>query len=172
MNLRREILNEHSKVQTLKIAGWVGNDKKRFNELMKLFLHDEYRVVQRSAYPISIISERHPELAEANIHLMIIRLYDKDTHVAVRRNVIRILQFITIPKKLHAKVLNFCMQYLSDPNETVAVRCFSMTVLAKLAAEYPEIKNELILTIEKYFKNPTAGMRVRIRRILKELNSV
>src|SRR5262245_37174358 len=158
MNLREEILKEHSRRQALKITAWVGRDKKRFHELVDLFLHDEYRVVQRGAYPLSMIAEKQPELAEANAHLLVKRLNDKDTHVAVRRNVIRILQFIKIPKKLHAEVMNFCMQYLTDPNETVAVRCFSMTVLGRLAEQYPEIKNEVELAIHAAMKNPTAGM--------------
>jgi len=171
MDLRDEILKEHSRKQAQKIADWVGNDKKRFSKLIDLFLHDEYRVVQRSAYPISIISDKHPELAEANIGLMVKRLYDKDTHVAVRRNVIRILQFIEIPKNLHAKVLNFCMQYLQDPNEPIAVRCFSMTVLARLSKQYPALNNEIVQVINSSVKNPTSGMKVRIRRVLKELMS-
>jgi hypothetical protein len=45
-NLKEEILKEHSKKQTLKIAKWVGNNKKRLDELLNLFLFDQYRVVQ------------------------------------------------------------------------------------------------------------------------------
>jgi hypothetical protein len=172
MNLREEILKEHSRRQALKIAGWIGKNKKRFRRLVELFLHDQYRVVQRSAYPLSLVADKYPELAEENVHLLVNRLYDSDTHVAVRRNVVRILQFIRIPKKLHAKVMNFCIQYLSDPNETVAVRCFSMTVLARLAEQYPEIKNEVELAIHGAMKTPTAGMRVRAKRVLKQLEGL
>lgn len=53
MKLREEILKEHSKVQCNKIVQWVGADQKRFDELFGLFLHDEYRVVQRAAWPVS-----------------------------------------------------------------------------------------------------------------------
>jgi hypothetical protein len=68
--------------------------------------------------------------------------------------------------------MNFCIQYLSDPNETVAVRCFSMTVLARLAEQYPEIKNEVELAIHGAMKTPTAGMRVRAKRVLKQLEGL
>jgi hypothetical protein len=172
MNLREEILKEHSRRQALKIAGWIGKDKSRFKQLVDLFLHDEYRVVQRSTYPLSMVADRYPVLAEENAPLLVKRLYDKDTHVAVRRNVVRILQFIKIPKKLHAEVMNFCMQYLADPNETVAVRCFSMTVLGRLAEQYPEIKNEVEIAIQKAMKTPTAGMKVRAKRVLKQLEKL
>lgn len=169
MNLREEILKEHSRRQALKIAGWIGNDKKRFSRLIDIFLHDEYHVAQRSGYPLSMVAEKYPGLAEESIHLLVKRLYDEGTHPAVRRNVMRMLQFIPIPKKLHAKVLNFCFEYLSDPNETIAVRCFSMSVLGKLSKEYPEIKNEAELVIQGALKNSTAGLRARAKKVLKEL---
>jgi hypothetical protein len=172
MNLREEILKEHSRRQAEKIAGWIGNDKKRFNLLIDLFLHDEYRVVQRSGYPLSIVADKYPKLAEENIHLLVKRLYDEGTHPAVRRNVMRILQFVNIPKKLHAKVINFCFGYLSDPNETIAVRCFSITVLIKIVKIYPEMKNEAAIVIQQAVKGSTMGMKVRIKRAMKELENI
>ena len=48
MNLRSEILAEHSKAQTNKIIEWVGNSQQRFDELINLFLGDEYRITQRA----------------------------------------------------------------------------------------------------------------------------
>ena len=49
MNLRNEILKEHSKVQCNKIVQWVGDSEKRFEDLFNLFLNDVYRVNQRAA---------------------------------------------------------------------------------------------------------------------------
>jgi hypothetical protein len=49
MNLRQEILREHSKKQADKIVKWVGASQDRFDELVRLFLNSEYRVVQRAA---------------------------------------------------------------------------------------------------------------------------
>lgn len=172
MNLKEAILEEHSRRQSLKIARWIGNDKKRFSLLLDLFLHDEYRVVQRSAWIISYVAEKHPKLIEENIHALVNRLYDKDIHVAVKRNVIRVLQFIPVPKNLHAKVINLCFKYLSDPGETVAVRCFSMTVLLNMAKQYPEIKYELEAVIKSHLKDATGGLKVRARNILKDLKKI
>ena len=43
MNFREEILKEHSKKQTLKVANYVGADKKLFAEIMHLFFANEYQ---------------------------------------------------------------------------------------------------------------------------------
>jgi hypothetical protein len=49
MNPRETIPEEHSKKQCDKIVRYIGNDKKRFAELMKLFFKGEYRVTQRKS---------------------------------------------------------------------------------------------------------------------------
>ena len=172
MNLREEILKEHSRKQSLKIAEWIGGSEKKFKELLELFLFDIYRVSQRSAWVVNFVAEKHPKLIENNMKLLVNRLADSGLPVAVKRNIIRVLQFIPIPKNLHAKVMNLCFEYLPDPKETVAVRVFSMTVLARLAKLYPEIKNEVEQTVILQLKNPTPGLSSRARKVLKELSKL
>ncbi len=47
MKLREAILEEHTKTNTVRITRWIGADEQRIAGLMQLFMHDEYRVVQR-----------------------------------------------------------------------------------------------------------------------------
>lgn len=148
MQLRDEILIEHSREQSEKIAGWIGDKPARLAELIGLFLHDEYRVVQRAAWIMSIVAQKHPALLKPHLKAMISRMGDDGIPVAVKRNVVRVLQFMPIPEDLQGPVMDYCFRFLEDPQETVAVRVFSMTVLANLAKQYPEIKNEIILLIE------------------------
>jgi len=167
MELLSEVLREHSREQALKITQWIGSSPKRLEQLMQLFLQGEYRVVQRSAWIISMVAEKHPVLIEPHLHQMVKRLKDEGIPVAVKRNVIRVLQFIPIPEDLHGEVMNVCFEFLSDPQETIAVRCFSMTVLDNLAKAYPEIKQEIMLIVSDQLQHsPSAGFRSRARRVL------
>ena len=50
MDLRAELLEEHSKRQALRVADYIGNDPERFADLMCLFFGNEYRVTQRAAW--------------------------------------------------------------------------------------------------------------------------
>src|ERR1044072_6798370 len=143
MDLKAEILKEHSKEQALKVTNWVGSDKKRLEELLHLFLHDEYRVVQRSARMVSMVAEIQPELIKPHLEAIVNKMNEPGVHVAVKRNVVRLLQYMDIPEPLHGMVMNTCFELLADPKETIAVRAFSMTVLANLAKVYPDIKQEL-----------------------------
>lgn len=166
MNLRDEILAEHSKRQTKKITDWVGDDPERFAELMRLFLGDVYRITQRAGWPLSNCVEKYPDLIKPYFAKLLKQLERDDVHNAVRRNVVRILQFVEIPKRLEGRVFDVCYGLLDDPSETVAVRCFSLTVAANLAKDSPELLDELRLVATKYPQVATAGFRSRARRVL------
>lgn len=169
MNLEEEILKEHSKRNTVRLARWIGTDRRRFGELMGLFLKGEYRVTQRSAWIISQCADAHPGLILPYLDRMLDRMMEPGVHVAVKRNVVRLLQKIDIPRKLTGKVATICFDLLAAQQETVAVRCFSMTVLATIAQQEPDLKNEIRLMIEQQMPWGTAGIRARGRKILKEL---
>ncbi|MFN0139371.1 MAG: hypothetical protein ACKVQW_04700 [Pyrinomonadaceae bacterium] len=166
MNIRDELLKEHSKRQTMKIVRYVGDDKERFAELIKLFLGPVYRESQRAAWAVGYCAERNKDLIKPYFSKMVRQLERDDVHVAVRRNVVRMLQFIDIPKRLEGRVFDACYNLLADPKQPVAVRCFSMTVAAKLAKGEPELLDELRLVTTKYPQAATAGLRSRARRIL------
>lgn len=169
MNIREKILEEHSKENAEAVAKWVGTDKKRLKQLIHIFLYDEYRVVQRSAYAVSKVADRTPKLMEPYLDDMVAKMTEPDTHVAVKRNVIRILQDVTIPEHLHGDVMNTCFDLLADPKEAIAVRVFSMTVLDNLSLIYPEIKQELHTIIHEELESghASAGFKSRAKKILK-----
>ncbi len=166
MNIRDALLEEHSKEQTAKIVNYINGDAERFAELMRLFLGRVYRVSQRAAWAVSNCIEQHPELVKPYYNVLIKQLERDDVHVAVRRNVVRLLQFVEIPSRYAGRVFDACYSLLDNPAETVAVRCFSMTVAANVAKNSPELLAELRLVVSKYPEAATAGFRSRARRIL------
>src|SRR2546423_11423940 len=89
MNLRNTILAEHSKAQTLKIIRWVGDSQEKFDELFNLFLFDEYRVIQRAAWPISDCVIKHPELITKHFKVLLRNLQKPEIQDAVIRNTVR-----------------------------------------------------------------------------------
>jgi len=168
VKLRQEILKEHSKAQCTKIVNWVGGSQQRFDELFRLFLNDEYRVVQRAAWPLSYCVIAHPSFISKHWKQLLDNLKKPNLHDSVKRNSIRLMEDIDIPEKFHGEVMNICFGYLESPAEPLAVKVFSMSVLAKLAKEYPEIKTELKLIIEDQLPHQTAGFKSRAKKILKE----
>lgn len=170
MDLKLELLKEHSRANADRIADWIGADAGRFDRLMQVFLSGEYREVQRASQIISMVGDRHPALLAPHMTAMVKHMQQPEQPVAVKRNVVRVLQHLDIPEALHGDVMNACFDLLADVKETIAVRAFSMTVLARLATFYPDIKPELRTLIEDGLEqDPSPGFKNRAQKVLAGL---
>lgn len=166
MNIRDALLEVHSKAQAEKIVAYVGENPERFAELMKLMMGPVYRLTQRAAWPVSYCVQRHPELIQPYWGKLAGQLEREDAHVAVRRNVARLLQFVEIPKRYQGRIFDACYNLFADPAQPVAVRVFSMTVAANIAKDKPDLIAELKLIASGNPQAATAGIRSRCRRVL------
>jgi hypothetical protein len=166
VQLKELILAKYSRSWMLKIVKWVGKSPARFDELTRLFLGNEQLVSQRAGWPLSTVAIKYPELAKKHIGKLINNLDKKDLHDAVKRNTVRILQFVEIPTRYHGKIMDTCFRYIQSPDEPIAAKAFSLTILENLLAFYPEIYNELKLIIEERWEQETAAFRSRARKIL------
>jgi hypothetical protein len=169
MDLHQLLKDEHSKKQTDRIVNYIGNDKDRFAQLIKLFFHGEYRITQRAAWPLSYCVRRHPELITPWFKSLLDNLARKDIHVAVIRNTVRLLQDVSIPKKHQGRVMNICFDFIQSPETPIAVKAFSLTILSHLSADYPDIAGELKLIIDDQWEQATPAFRSRAKKILKQL---
>lgn len=166
MNLREELLKEHSKAQCNKIVQWVGSSEKRFAELFDLFLNDIYRVNQRAAWPVSYCVMAHPEFIKSYFSKLIKNLHKPNLHDSVKRNSIRLLQHVNIPGKYHGEIMEICFGYLASPKEAVAIKVFSLTVLGDLAKIYPDIIPEIKVLIEEQMPHQSVGFRSKAQKLL------
>ncbi|MBX3241545.1 MAG: hypothetical protein KIT80_11205 [Chitinophagaceae bacterium] len=169
MDIRETLLKEHSRSQCNRIVAYIGNHQERFDELVSIFLNDEFRIVQRAAWPLSYCVIEHPALIKKHLKKIVLNLKKDGLHNAVRRNTVRLLQHVEIPEFLQGEVMNICFGYVADPKEAVAVKAFSLTVLQNLAKTYPEIIPELKLLIEEQMPHQTAAFKSRAKKVLKQI---
>ena len=169
MNLKQKILSEHTKTNREEIVNWIGSNPTRFAELVKLFLGNDKLITQRSGWPLSFAGIAHPEFIPKHLGKLVTNLKQEDLHNAVKRNTIRLLQEISIPKKYQGDVMNICFDFIISPTEKPAIKAFSLTVLENLSEEYPEIKQELKTVIEDRWDYETAAFHSRARKIIKKL---
>jgi hypothetical protein len=168
MNLREEILKEHSRKNCDAIVGWVGNNQNRFDELFFLFINDEYRAVQRSAWPMSYCVETNPTFIKKHFGTLLKNIKKQNIPDAVKRNTVRLLQFVTIPKKYHGEVMNTCFEFVQSMQEKPAVKAFALSILENFSLQYPEIKAELNLIIETQMSYESAAFKSRGKKILRK----
>ncbi len=174
MNIYQQLETSHSKENSLKIVSYIGNDKIRFKELMDCFFlgAKDYRVPQRAAHVVSLSFDKNPGLIYPYIPKLIQSLQKPDLKGALKRNILRVLQFCEIDEPLRGPLYSRSFELLAHPKEEIAIRAFAMTVLYNLTNYYPELKPELKAMIEMVLdeQNISAGVRSRGTKTLAQLN--
>lgn len=165
MDIKKALLQEHSKNQALKIASYIGTSQKRFDELMKHFFDDNWRLNQRAAYTMNFTVERNPQLFKKHLKKAILNL-KTPKHDAVKRNTLRILEKYTIPEKLLGTVVDISFEFLASPKEPVAVKYFSMGILFNEAKKEPDLFHEIKVLIEDQMPLGSPGFRNKGQKIL------
>ena len=169
MNIVEELSKKHSLATKNKIIRYVGTNSKRFDELVKIFLGDTYRLTQWAGWPLSDVVKKHPELIKPYLKPILKTIDKPGMHVAVKRNVMRLLQFIEIPANVRGLAFDKAFKLFSDASEPIAVQVFAMQIMSDIALEEPDLKNEVIIAIEEQLPYGSAAYKNRAARLLKAL---
>lgn len=170
MDIAEAVRTEHSKVMACRIADYIADDASRFAVLMDVFFGDDYRQTQRASWPFGMVVEQFPELLLPYYTRVIAMLSQQDVHVAVKRNLLRVLQFQLIPEDYEGEVLDKAFTLFESKNEAIAVRVFAMQVVYNLSRKFPEIQPEIKWIIEESMPFASAAFKSRGGKILKELS--
>ena len=169
MDYRRELEEGNSKEIWDGIVEHIGSDKKRFSQAMTIFFSEDYRLVQRISQAIGVIGEKQPQLIEPYLPKMVDCLHS-DCIDAVKRNILRIFQYVEIPEKSEGKLFDIALTFLTSVDEAIAIKVFSMTTLRKICENHPELSHEIIPTIEIMLSEyKSKGIQSRGNKELKKL---
>lgn len=169
MDFKAVLEKSHSKTETLKIVRYIGSNPAKFKELIDTFLEGPYRITQRAAWPLSLCVEAHPRLILPHLNKILKFASTPHVHDAVKRNTVRLLQYIDLPAKFEGKVADLCFTFLSDKKQPIAVRAFSLTVLSNIAVKEKALQNELMIIIEDELPYATPAFAVRAKKVLQQL---
>jgi hypothetical protein len=169
MNLVETLTKDNSRSAVLKIVRFTGTDPKRFAKLLDVFFAGPYRMTQRSARPLVVLVRAHPELLSPHLKGIVQGLKQSNVDASVLRNTLKLLQLAKIPKALQGYTAKVCFDLLQNTRTAIAMKVFSMSVLANLAMTEPDLKNELIILIEDQLPYASPGFLSRARRVLKKL---
>ncbi|HTE24407.1 hypothetical protein [Flavitalea sp.] len=170
MNLKIFIPERHSKENTAKAVALIGINKQLFGELISFIFSENRRLAPRAAWIASEVSRLHPELIKPHIKDLVNYIQNKNTDYAVKRNTLRILQFVTIPPALHGALMNVCFEIIISGKEPPAVKANALTILDNLSERYPGIRDELKMVIESGFETESPAFKSRASKILKKLS--
>ena len=167
MDIFQSLENSHSKENIASIIAYIGKDKNRFRDLMDCFfmVTKDYRVPQRAAHAVALIFEKNPDLVKPYIPEFIDLILISETKNAIKRNILRILQKAEIEEKFRGNLYSRLFEILACPNEEIAVRAFSITVLYNITEHHKALKPELKSLIEMVLAEPECSKGVRSRAV-------
>ena len=173
MDLKNQLLQEHSKINSLAIRNYLIQNPQELDDFMAIFFGDVYRLSQRAAMVVSALFDYQKELMQPYIKDMILKLQEKELHVAVKRNIVRILQEVEVEDDLLSGLFDRCAFYVQSASEAIAVKAFSMKVMVNACIRYPELKQEAFLIIEEEKRrNQAKGIQARSKAMLKILERI
>ena len=168
MNLPQALLQEPSKAQVLRLAGYIGNAPDRFAVLMDVFFGESYRLTQRAAAVMNCCVETHPGLIVPYLGRLVAYCRGPVPD-AVKRNTMRLLQFVEVPEAMEGELADLCFALLDNASEAIATKVYAMTVAQNLCRRHPDLRGELVFLIETQLPYQSAAFRSRGRKVLTAL---
>lgn len=142
MNLKSELERPYTKAYPEQIANYVGSNANRFDQLMTLFLGDHVRITHHGSHAINASIKKHPQLILPYLEQWT-SLLSTPINDTVKRNIIRTFQFINIPENIQGQLFENCSKLLINPQTSVGIRAFCITVLYKICEIHHDLKPEL-----------------------------
>lgn len=139
--------------------------------LLQLFYKSPVRLSHAAGKVLGGLAIETPELIKKHL-TVVIRSLQTTLPPGTLRNVIRILQFIEIPKVHTGTVYERCFELISLPETPNATRVFALTVCSNIALKYPEMIPEVISIIEQLQPYGTPAFLSRSRKIMHQLKSL
>jgi len=166
--LENQLISENSIDNILNIVSHIGNNAERFRILLDITEQGDDVVSRRASWAAMHCCDKHPILASGEIGRLV-TISGTTKSQAIKRNIIRILQFQEIPDQYQGAAYDTCFSAMLNPAETIAVRAFSMQVVFNIAAVYPELQTELVVAIKEILPYGSKGLASKGNKLIKVL---
>jgi hypothetical protein len=170
MKHKKEPLYQPYKSHISRLADAIGQDPKRFADLMAQFFSNETHLNQPAAGVMSACLDRYPFLLLPHQEALVLHL-NPDLPGYIKRNTLRALQYRDIPPALQGSLADTCFRFLAA-REPPAIKVYALTVIANLARTEPDLNNELKLVIEDQWPYASPAFKSRAGKILQALRPV
>lgn len=173
VNLRDALDAEHSKAQTLRITAYIGGSRRRFSELVEILTGTDRRLAQRAAWVVSHVAESRPAVQLPFLKELLNHLRQPGLHDAIKRNTMKAASQVPLPDEVGGLAADLAFEFLRSPDEAIATRVYSMSVLEQLCHREPALADELRLSIEHLSPFETKpAFRSRARQVLRSLDRI
>lgn len=167
--IRNLLLAGNSRSYTDSMVDLIEQKPELFEDFWTLFISIQEPVSRKAAWIISHAAFRIPHLIrEEHLREMVVSAPGMK-HDGKKRNLAKVLTLVKIPEALYGEVLDLCFRWLNDSGESIAVRAYCMDVLLTISIEIPEIRGELVSTIENHMDRFSTGLKNKGGKVINKL---
>lgn len=167
-DLRSFLLADNSRANTDFVGNFVRQKPELIHELWEIYLSDQEPISRRAAWIIDTVSEKEPAWVEPYLERLI-DLLPSFRHDGMKRHGLRMLSRNEIPVSRTAELINLCFEWLLSTDDAVAAKMYCMIILQRMSSTIPEIRHELVDSIEYQMEEAKPGFRSVGKKILKDL---
>ena len=146
----------------------IGADLGSFMEVFNLIYSSPHPINQRAANVVETCTREHKEFLLLLTDYMIDTFNDFNID-GVRRAFMKIFSRTDFNDDQSGRLIKICFDCMNDNKESIAVRVFGMQTLYNISRVFPDIKHELILTIENGMHLGIPAWSSRGSNLLKKL---
>jgi len=141
-----------------------------FKNVLDLALEDNGVFAMRAARALNLAAVKRPELVRPYLNDIAKKLPTFKTG-GVKRCLLKTIseRSFDYSDDTMGLLVNTCFDWVNDPSEEVAIKVYALEVLYRISQFYPDIKPELIASIENLMPEASSGIRVRGKMYLKKL---
>jgi 8-oxo-dGTP diphosphatase len=143
-----------------------------FRKLLEYSYSDDHKLAFHSSWILTKVSDRVPELFYPHLDEIVEGLVRLDNESAIR-SLLRIISQSDIEKlgdNKHGVLADYCFSQLRSGFSAIALKVYSMEILYRLIIKYPDLKNELVASIQLLQSDGSGAIISRGRQILGKLS--
>jgi hypothetical protein len=167
-DLTKFLMQDNSRANTDFVGDFVRQKPELIHELWEVYLSNKEPISRRAAWIIDTVSENEQDWVKDYL-ARLIDIFPTFRHDGLKRHGLRILSRNPIPAEKTGQLINICFDWLLSTEEAVAAKMYCMLILTDLSQSLPEIRHELIDTIELQMEEGSPGFKSIGRKILKKL---
>ena len=161
------IFNEYQKKDDL--IALFKNDPKALNKLIEFSLDHSNNKAWRASLLLGHLMTKNDKQVIPYID-KIIKILPQITHDGHQRQLLIILDKLTLNEDQNGHLFNHCLTIWEDVNKIPSTRIRSFRAMFKMTKNHPELKDELRLFTTDYFtRTLSPGIKVSFQKIINKI---
>jgi 8-oxo-dGTP diphosphatase len=174
----RDLQEMINSMMSMQEAEWVAasalENPAIFTKLFEYSCSGDSKLAFRASWTLTKVGDRYPEIFDPYLH-QLIDILPKVDNEGVERCFLRIISLSSMEKideKHRGLLADYCFGALNSGESAIAIKVYSMEILYNLSVIYPQLANELAVSIRLLMEDGSAAIVSRGNSILKKITTI